>query len=62
MTNKQYCQSCILLVLYIILKWIFKTDCESVVDSSSSEHGQEVGCFEYGDESSGFVNCGEFIE
>jgi hypothetical protein len=46
----------------IILKWIYKTDWESVVDSSSSEHGQEVGCCEYGDESSGFVNCGEFIE
>jgi hypothetical protein len=35
---------------------------ELVVDSSSSEHGQEVGCFEYGDEFLSLVNCGEYIE
>jgi hypothetical protein len=33
-----------------------------VVDSSSSEHGKEVGCCECGDESSGFVHCRESLE
>ena len=32
------------------------------MDSSSLEHGQEVGCCEYDGEFSGFVNCGECIE
>jgi hypothetical protein len=46
-----------------VLKWIFIYRLgELVVDSSSSEHGQEVGCCEYGDGFLGFLNCGEFIE
>jgi hypothetical protein len=32
------------------------------LDRSGSGQGQVVGCSEYGDEPSGCIKCGEFVE
>jgi len=47
----------------IILKWIFKEwDEEACQDCSGLGQGQVAGCCDCGDESSGFVKCGEFLD
>jgi hypothetical protein len=47
----------------IILKWIFeRLDGGHRLDRSGSGQGQVAGCCEYGDEPSGSIKCGEFLE
>jgi hypothetical protein len=47
----------------IILKWLFrKWDGGRRLDCPGSGQGQEVGACECGNESSGFIKCGEFLD
>ena len=47
----------------IILKWIFeRLDGEAWTGSIWLRLGQVAGCYEYGDEPSGSIKCGEFLE
>jgi hypothetical protein len=47
----------------IILKWIFeRLDEGHGLDRSGLGQGQVAGCFECGDEPSGSIKCGEFLE
>jgi hypothetical protein len=47
----------------IMLKWIFeRLDRGHGLDQSGPGQGQGAGCFEYGDELSGSIKCGEFLE
>jgi hypothetical protein len=47
----------------ILLKWIFETlDGEHGLDQSGSGKGLVAGSCEYGDEPSGSIKYGEFLE
>jgi hypothetical protein len=47
----------------IILKWIFEEwEGKYGLDCSGSEWGQMAGVCECGNEPSGFIKCGEFID
>jgi hypothetical protein len=46
----------------IILKLILKRWNRQVLDWSRSEWGQVAGCYECGNEPSGFIKCGQFLE
>ena len=46
----------------MLLKWILKSVEGLGLDLSGSGQGEVAGCCEHGDEPSGYVNCGEFID
>ena len=47
----------------IILRWIFrKWDVKNGLDRSGSGEGQVAGTCECGNEPSGSINCGEFLD
>ena len=47
----------------IILKWISrKWDCVYGLDRSGSRQGQVAGTCEWGNESSGSIKCGKFLD
>ena len=46
----------------IILKWIFERDGEPTLDQYGSGQGQVARSCKYGDEPSGSIKCGEFLE
>ena len=47
----------------IILRWVFrKWDVVYGLDRAGSGYGQVAGSCEYGNELSGFIICGEFLD
>jgi hypothetical protein len=47
----------------ILLKWVFKTRVRShVLDQSGSGYEHVAGCCECGNEPSGSIKCGEFLD
>jgi hypothetical protein len=48
---------------HLVLKWTLeKWDGEHGLDRSCSGYGQVAGCCECGNETSGFIKCGKFID
>jgi hypothetical protein len=47
----------------IIIRWIFRNwDVEYGLDRAGSGEGQVAGCCECGNEPSGTIKCGEFLD